>query len=194
MSDKYTRGAQVTVDAEYPHGEEARGLKRIASKGTVACKGGDCRPDTKCEGTALFLASADTKPSKKKGGWRADTVKVCTTWLVGEVIPAPAPEVTEEAPKAAKEKRGVRGKAKVGAKVGAKGKTRSREVESSVEAAPAPSAGFWELLSVAAKTRDIKTVVALARSTKAENEVLVSRLLQAQERLIALQGEQLCAR
>lgn len=165
LTEILVKGASVKVADSDLVPEGVRGVvTTIRSKGLVPCNGkGQCRPGAHCIKHAVFVVNPAVEP-EDGAGWRHGAAKVCLTQLIN-------PET---------------GEFYVPAADGAAPEVREttpevRQLETDDETVS------WESLARAFKDGSLERLARQARSLKCENDLLVRRLAEVQEQLIAAQ-------
>jgi len=190
MQQRLIRGTPVIVADSFGH-DELRGKKvLVASKTTVKCNKGTRCAGYWCAGLAVFVTkikpTKKVKKTKTRGrgkkakakedmGWRGGTTKICITHLKDKdgVLILPPPLDRQPAPKADYPSRlDLKVIEAPEALAGTNGDGRSTEVT-------------WIALSHAVQSGDLEQIAFMARALKSENDLLKSKVILAQDRLLA---------
>lgn len=175
LSHTLIRGARVKIGDSFAD-EKLRGVETtIRSKGLVTCNGrGRCAGDW-CIGSAVFVVDPNvdqTSEDGKKAGWRHGAAKVCLTHLLtteGERVLPPEATVVNLDPVEVEDSE-------------PQPKT---PAPTYITPEPLPGIVTWVALAEAHAKGDTNGLANMARALKAENENLVRRLVDAQDREIA---------
>ena len=142
--------------------EAYHGRMAVKSKKLSPCnKGSKCSDPRLCNGKSVFVTPVDKLEDNSNGtgggGWRAHATKVCLTHISFE----DGMSVLDAVPL-----------------------TSIGDSLDGVEGMSSTARVTWAQLAEAAHAADTPAVIMMARKLKAENETLVRRLLDAQQKLI----------
>jgi len=180
MQQRLTRGTPVIVAESFGQAK-LRGVDMIvASKSTVKCNGGTRCAGPWCAALAVFVTSPSSSKEEKEMGWRGGTTKICLTHLKddGGVLFVPPPIARQRTEQ----------------KVLTETYLRSERFPVSEvklpEAPPSNGNGLthevtWADLAEAHRSGDLDKLALLARKLKAKTETLKSKVIAAQDKLIA---------
>lgn len=171
LSHTLIRGARVKIGDSFAD-DALRGIETtIRSKGLVTCNGrGRCAGDW-CIGSAVFVVDPNvdqTVEEGKKAGWRHGAAKVCLTHLLtteGERVLPPEAAVADIDPVGAPEP--------------------ESQAPTYITPEPLPGVVTWSALAEAHAAKDTERLAQMARVLKAENDNLVRRVIEGQDREIA---------
>ncbi len=177
MQQRLTRGTPVIVADSFKEAK-LRGSKMVvASKSTVKCNKGERCAGLWCAGLAVFVTTKRASKTDKEMGWRGGTTKVCLTHLKDKdgvlVLPPPmaqqtAPRTDYPSPRFADLEVTV-----------------VEEKSSSSNGDGQPSEVTWIALSHAVASGNLEQIAFMARALKSENDLLKSKVILAQDRLLA---------
>jgi len=168
MQQRLTRGTPVVVAESFGQAKLRGKTMIVTSKGPVKCnKGGRCAGDW-CVGLAVFVADAKSSRKDKKMGWRSNTKKVCLTHLKDEggvlVLPPPLIHQTPDLPTPAR--------LRLDDVTGTPGNGGSIEDVT------------WADLAEAHRAGDLERLAMLSRMLKSQTEILKTKVIDCQARLI----------
>jgi hypothetical protein len=188
MQQRLTRGTPVIVADSFGK-RDVRGKKVIvASKATVKCNKGNRCAGYWCAGFAVFV----TQPAKKKKtaakgkkgqakedmGWRGGTTKICITHLKDNdgvlILPPPVARQQRTIPTESRIKGVVEAHAAEATHAAANGNGNGQTTEVT-----------WADLSHAHSSGNLEALGYMARALKAETEKLKTKVISAQDKLLA---------
>jgi hypothetical protein len=176
MQQRLTRGTPVIVAESFGQAKLRGANMIVASKSTVKCNKGTRCAGPWCAEIAVFVTTPGSSKEEKEMGWRGGTTKICLTHLKDEegslLVPPPIarqrarrPEITVNA-------------------------SRFEMDEVKPEAPPSNGNGLlhevtWADLAEAHSSGDINKLALLARQLKADTEKLKTKVIAAQDKLLA---------
>lgn len=173
MQQRLTRGTRVIVAESFGQAK-LRGAKMVvASRNTVKCNKGTRCAGLWCAGLAVFVTTTKSSKKDKEMGWRGNTTKICLTHLKDKdgTLILPPPIERQSAPKTDYPTSRFADIKVIEEKPAANGDRRIGTVS-------------WIELAHAVESGNLDQVAFMARSLKAENDGLKSKVIAAQDRLI----------